>query len=89
MPLVDLTGDEHSIIDTVLAAEIRRQREMQKLDVNKRNPNYGAAAASQTTIDRLQRLRAKLDAAPTAPAPSATPTVATAPGDCYNPRPGR
>lgn len=57
---VDLTGDEVSIIDTLIAGEIRRQNEMIKLDMNKRNPDHAAAVGSTTVINRLRALREKL-----------------------------
>jgi hypothetical protein len=72
MQLPELTGDEHALLAALLTREILRQRESEKLDMNKRVPDYDAARSAARLAVRLQAILRKVNAAATATQPAAS-----------------
>jgi len=73
----NLTGDERALLAALVTREIWRQSESEKMDLNKRNPDYDSARSARRLVVRLQAILRKINAtAPTAET-AATPVAAT------------
>ncbi len=62
----NLTGDERALLAALVTREINRQSESEKLDLNKRIPDYDSARSARRLAVRLQAILRKINATPTA-----------------------
>jgi len=70
----NLTGDERALLAALVTREINRQSESEKLDLNKRNPDYDSARSARRLAARLLVILGKINA--TSAATQATATTA-------------